>query len=918
MLASLALLLTVQAQQPAYELGGVRTPVVIPKWTPDPVAGSTLTQGGWTYHFRNGNLTGRTRTSGGWDELAALSAQATDPAAIKWPMKIFVAGQLDQISKTDMGFWMPRKYVIESEELRGLRSEVALFCYMVRAYTGGKVEIEPDFELDPEVRLLDPEVKADEALLVSLNGRLIGSKGYRSCMAISSELDFQPTTKVVGAVPTTFLPFFATYDFATPGQFARTIFNAWTEQVQDAAALEGYEVSSSPTRLSSLNVGRSVEVLHDPADSIVDSMWADLADAQTPNYDRNRPSLTGPALSWSSVADNPWVKLPYLTAGMLKTLDAEVRPMSEGATIANTAFHFATRGAIAAGKAVWVQDRYVDLFGSKDYKPIGFVAVGGRMLVAFEPKNSELTDAELLGVTPQPKVVPAADTKMSVPFDANEAERLPVAGYFTIRTVVDNDRGAVGEVRQYPRPRSGWVRLLGGGADQPIFDAAKTPYLEFWLKTGTSAAPVDVVAQGPGNQKRFRVFGQVPGLPGYPKLPAPEIAVSSEGSWQKVVIDLRGADKSGSFPVSSLYLAPPVESAYWSPPSPIAPILLDDLKVVETSSEVTPIKPTSNLAPIAEASDPFSRALWAATGEDAEKLRVLLGDKDYVVVTNALMRFGTRKDPLAIPPLISLARSFLLRPGHLAYEALAAQDSDEAWTAISQSLTQGPFDMNKREGARLLVRKSKDAKLAGQMSLLFVSPSWETRRQASMALAQLDGDAAKIVSLSFVNGSEVAIRETAVRAADTRVSQVRERLLVMLDPISESSDYLRALAAVKLLGSGDKKSIDATWKSVPNLSAAALAVFLDELAPAAENRPMVLGLATQWNSISITAALRWLGKAGGVTEADLANFGTTSDPRVFLQLLALRKENRAVIPAAWEQRMRESRDWRVREQLGNQ
>lgn len=923
MIAGLAFLLISQAQLPMIDLGGVRTPVTIPQWFPDPVGDSTFTADGWTYHAQGGNLTHRTRSTGDWAEVTSLGAQATSPTTVKWPMKIFVAAQLDQISQTEYGFWMPRKYVIDFDELKGVRQEVALFCHMARTYTGGRVEIEPDFEVDQEIRLLPPDQKADEALMDSLRGRLITSQGYRSCLAISSELDFQPTSRVIGNVPTTFIPFYSSFDLLAPGQLARVLFNSWTEQLQASAKLEGFEIASAPLRLPERGVGRTLAALHDPADAIRGPIWDELADGHTPNVDRNRPEPSGTGQPWSAVADNPWVKLPYLSPARLKAMGLEVAGTDSGARIGDKDFNFSESGSLVAGNHLWVQDRYADIFGAKlaGKKAIGFIAVGGRVLVAFEGDGVSGNDLAILGQTAQPVGAEAGEMKTTVPFDANEAEKLPTSGYFLVKTIVDNDRGAVGELRQFPRPRNGWVRLLGYGNEQVMFDAAKTPYLEFWVKASLNPQPLDLVTVSAGKEKRFRLFGRSPRMAAVASKPRQgvDLQITADGTWQKIVIDLKAGDSAASQPISSVYLAVPPESAYWSPPNPILPILFDDLKVTETASQpAAAVKSSTGIAAIAEASDPFSRAAWAATvADDPAKLRTLINDKDFVVMLNALIRFGDRKDPATVPALVSIARTFLLRPSRLAYDALAVQDSDEAWTAISNSLTQGPFDINKREGARLIVQKNKDAKLTGQISLLFVSPSWETRRQASIALSKLDGDPAKIVSLSFVNGTEAAIREASINVADVSVPLVCDRLLSMMDPLNEPSDYLRALAALKLLSSGKEKYVTPTWKLLPNLTPAAMAVFLDRLPPTPEYRDSVFALATG-NPQVTSAVLRWLGRAGGVTEADLAKLGEASDPMVFLTLLDLRNKKQATVPATWEQRMRQSRDYRVREQLGNE
>lgn len=863
MIASFALLFAAQAQVPQIDLGGVRTQAAIPKWTPDLATESRLTADGWTYHFRSGNLIARSKSGGGWDEIAGPNAE--DPKTIAWPIKFYVTGSLDQIGQTDVGLWLPKRYSIDGDDMKGLRNEIALFAHMVRQYTNGRFTILPDFEADTEVRLLEPNQTVESALKDVLAGRLITAKPYRSCFAITPELDFQPRTGVVGSVPTTYFPFFASFDLEAPGQVARALYNAWVEQVQAAAAREGYPIDSQPIRYPERSVGRTLAPLHHLDDAIRPRMLEDLADAETPNVARNTPSASAGS-DWNAVKDNPWSQLPLFTAEKMREMGVEYRSIPEGVSLGKTEFQFDKAGSVSDGTRLWVQDRYADLFASKlaGRKALGYLPVGGRVLVAFEGTGAS-SDEATLGVKPEIFGMEAGPAQTALPFDADQAEKLAYTGYFLRKTIVDNDRGAVGEIRQYPRPRHGWVRLLGYGTDQVMFDAAKTPFVEFWFKAGIGAQPIELVAQTPTGSKRFALFGRSLARKGHPS-EVTDLQVNADGSWQKLVVDLRAGDKSSSLPVTSLYLAAPPEGAYWSPPNPFLPILIDDLKVTDQpSAPAVGVRVQSNPVAIAEAADPYSRALWAATvADDPAKLRTLLADKDYVVMLNALIKFGDRKDPAAIPMLIPTARSFVIRASRLAYNALAAQDSDEAFTAIAQSLTQGPFDWNKREGARLIVTRDKSSKLASQLSLLFVSPSWETRRQAARSLAQVEGEAAKIVSMSFVNATEPAVRQTCIEVADVKVNQVAERLQGLLDPNLESSDYIRALAAAKLLESPKESQVAAAWKSASTLTPEAMVVFVQHVPAKPEFRAGVEALGANSSPAVKAAVQAWLKGSGGL------------------------------------------------------
>lgn len=844
MISGLAFLILSQSQLPLIDLGGVQTPVSIPTWKPDPVVATVLPADGWNYRFVDGNLVGRSRGTGEWDEVADLGAKAAATPSIKWPMKFFVSSSIDQVGKTPYGFWMARKYSIDGDELRGLRRETALFIYMVRAYTNGRVQIEPDFEVDTESVFAEVGQSTEDVLRESLLPRLISAKGYRSCFAVTAALDYRKPTEFIGSVPTTYVPFYASYDPSRNGMLARTMFDTWIEQLQAVLSKRGMALASPAVEIAEPSLGRSLPLVRDPADVMrSESLWQFI-----PQND-GVPAVSSGVSTWAEVADNPWSKLPKLdpVALQVKATEAEVQ-------IGGIHFDFDRKGAIVSGGKAFVQERYADLFAPKLGKPLGYFPVGGRVIVVFESTATTSTDADLLGSAGTPLNAPPAQSKQGIPFDAKEAEGLATTGYFEAKTVVDSDRGAVGDLRSLPRPGHGAIRLLGDGTPRAVFDGAKTPLIQFWVKTGT-VAPVELVFEGAVTE-RYQLFGRRAGAPGGTSdNRTKQLNIPNDGTWQLVSIILDSKQ-----PVYNVYLGYPEDAYFWSPINPGPGLVMDDFKVSELPSNwtgtVTPVR-SNEIPAIAEAQDPWSRAAWAANNpEGTDKLRTLLADRDYTVALNALMAFGTRKDAAAIPALVNAVRGFTVRPTRLAFQALAAQGSDEGWTAIRKALTQGPFDLNKREAARLITDHTKESKLAGEMSLMFVSNSWLTRKEAAIALSKVEGNPAKIVSLSFINGSEGAVRAAAIRVADPTVKEVADRLMSVIDPVSEPSDYLRALAAVKLVSLGGDKAI-AAWKSVDKLVPDAIIVFLSELPKKDDYRAGVDALKQHSSESVRSAAAKW-------------------------------------------------------------
>ncbi|MEQ1934391.1 MAG: hypothetical protein ABL962_11025, partial [Fimbriimonadaceae bacterium] len=738
--------------------------------------------------------------------------------------------------KTEFGFWATQRANVEDEELRQVRREVALFCELVKAHTGGRVAIQPQFEVDAEVITIPAGGNLMSITIDQVRGRLTPT--IKSAFVLTSELDEGAQNMPVAPVPVTYVPVFATLDPQHRGKLARHLLYLWTRQAQDILSKGGIKVRNT---LASPRFNQLRELDFQPMpDDILrgSSVWDELA--KSDNFGTPKAVAAG-SWPWSEVADDPWVKLPRLTAEQLREHGVQEFPLE-------------ARGTAQFGTWRLVQDRYVDLVGARPgLKAVGYATLGDRTLVAFEGAAIDATDLQLIGSPGlQDTPVPSAAISTSLPFNAGEVEKLAVGGFWQVLTNVDSDRGAVAEIRELPRPRRNWLRLVGNGTTTTAFDLAKTPFLEFWVKPRIVGQAVDLVAEGKGIKKRIRLFGRAMHTEARRDLPKDhvDLGLTQSSDWQFVSLDLRAM---GTGEVSNLYLASPAESYDWTNFGSTFQIFLDDLKITDkASATVAELKQPVGVPAIAEATDPYSRAAAAANADD-ETLIKLMSDSNSLVALNAYLVYGDKNLPAAQKVLIDSTKSLSHRISDIAIRAVARTKTDEARALILTILKQGPFDHMKRFAAQNITNLRTDKTLAADLSILLASRSWQTRLAAGLATPRLDGDTAKIVGMAFVNDSEPYVRYLITKEAHIEVKEVEARVISLLDPAVESSPLVRVAAALKL--SETKSAVVSKFMAAESRFAKLLCI---SLADKVANKSLLQLLATDSSEEVKAAALQKL------------------------------------------------------------
>ena len=739
-----AALVLLQAQaKPSYVIGGDTITVEVPTWK-SPEALPFVDHGGSRYSFRDGRLTSKSRAGGGWDEVS--TPVPTSETAVKVPVLFQLVNRIDV--RTDVGHLLQRQGDIYTDDWRAMKREAALFCFLVNQYSGGKVAIEPTWRVDESLMFMDGEpwgTRASAYLSPIVNATAekpseglgpFGSMfvlhpGFERAMAVST-LDGRPVVSV---------PVYAFFDRARPGQLARSMFNGWA--------------------------------MGSAAKSIVGD-WLQLGPLPLANLE-----------DWSE-SGVLW-KLPKVTPEQMSGLLGRPIPDVE------KEFAVSGRGAIVVGEALITTVPFAGIFESK-FKAIGAFLAGSGPWIVFEKGSAtpSMSDAELLGVKAEEAGV---GEPVDLRFGPGEAERLPVSGSFSAKTVADPERGSVGEIREMSFRRSGWVRLAGA------FDAAKSPYLEFMLKPRGSTWPVNLVVETSGGLGVFQMFGRTAGLtgvmPAYSEATSFLVATRPEPGWHKVVLDLRLIGAKG--PVKGIYLAAPA-FAHQSvmPRNTDAPaLLLDDLSVrAEATGPVNAMAAIQMVeGPSATADDPFARARFAHTTDDQAALTKLLEDPYDLVRWNAADRFRTIKNAQAIPKLTEIARHYNPRLSQSGTLALGYQGTETAIAAIRYNYQTALGDFSKMFGAQVMPAIN-ERKILADLAIGLNAHHPAARCEVVRALARQPFKEAALVMMTFLNDTEPTVRIAVLEALPMKDDIVLAR--VIGEARNDPSDDVR-IAAFKRL-----------------------------------------------------------------------------------------------------------------------
>jgi HEAT repeat protein len=457
---------------------------------------------------------------------------------------------------------------------------------------------------------------------------------------------------------------------------------------------------------------------------------------------------------------------------------------------------------------------------------------------------------------------------------AYPSRQAPISSNVTLSLATDDQRGSVLQyVERSP------ARVGGFALPYRNIDLSKTPYLSFWAKRGMRGS----MALNTNYANTKGVF--------YRSKP---LDIPSDGTWHQVVVDLR---REGSTSVADMYLGPARDLDREQVGDLV--YLFDDFQLVgEAQANQSEQQPLLEVEKRALAAKDLSAADLMKDTSDMVKLNGLLGRETPYVAADETA-------------LIELTKYPNVRIAGEAVKRLAQVGTPSAKAEVLRLVISSPYEYVKQVAA-MEVGKFGDPKLAGVISRLFASKSWQSRMAGAKALTLVPGDEAAVISMTFLQEIDPQVRFTVTRSANAQNAVVLKRFL--WSTVNDPSDAVRAESAWRLINSGKPKEVTEGYKAIRDDS---VGVRLDLLTRFASNpgeghrEALRVALADSSPLVRAAALKAFSKQPGQVTAEEIANTFEDKFPVVQLALLDLAKAKGLALPASAIQSLRASMDARV-------
>lgn len=221
----------------SYPIGGSVVRPAVPTWAiPEPSGkklrfpdGSRQTEKSFRY------------VTDSWAETATKFAALPDAAGAKtWRIRVLVLQGVAHAAQLENGIKFTRRSAIDDEDQVALRNELGLMAALARVYSAGRLKIEFDYDVEPELRFVRNESELSQIGLPELQARWMGSD-ERSFLVVHPARTLTIGNASFATIPGNQIPFWATYDPARPGVLARYLYNAWVGQLQEVATSRGMQ-----------------------------------------------------------------------------------------------------------------------------------------------------------------------------------------------------------------------------------------------------------------------------------------------------------------------------------------------------------------------------------------------------------------------------------------------------------------------------------------------------------------------------------------------------------------------------------------------------------------------------------------------------------------------------------------------------
>lgn len=751
-----------------------------------------------------------------WQELdtALKSAKGVAPS-VTWKLNVFVAGALEAPS----GLGLRRRLDLNNIDEKNLRSELALFSEMVRAYSKGRMAITFNYDLD-----LDPQSVSQPFQEVDSAARLpfpnpAGDASPRSLLVIHSAIGNQYRTDLVHGIPVSQIYLYPSLETSRRGHFAKQLLSVFADQMGETLTANGW---FGPRHLTS------------------GSRW------DTAEFGGN---IVG----------------RYFTPESLGALSGKTpRPTSasSGAEEGVTSYPNIDPTTLGIDASRGTHGDYTilppDTMTYKDGDVVGMW--GGDVIVKGPVTPLATVDSD----------ASKAPEGLALAFDQGQAEKLPAVGNWKATSATDNQRGVVGVFNENGFARYGRMDLL-----RPNVNVDEYPFLSVWVKGSASVLPIQLRVQAETSGHAFLFDNK--SMAG--SEPYSSVQISAAESFQKVVIDLRKLGVKGK--MSLISVETPAAALYFRDQE-ANEFSLDDLTLEKTAESATPVDVVPAQKPDSRSPSVLMRKKFAdeigdhPAPEDVAELRGLVSDPFEDVRVSAIRQLSRLKVLDAENELIEASKQYNRSTSIEAMRALFDLGTPTALSYIRSCVLGGPFDHQRRIAGELTLKMTPPPTPASLIPLL-VTRSWHAQMIGGVGSAHLGGEISQQVAFSFINTPEPRVRAAVCQALDLSVGISASRLKEVV--ISDPNPWVQTIAMGRLLDAETKEKAWAT-ETFRTWSPFLTAVTLDNLPNTPAARVILKSSLSSPEWLVREAALLALAARKDADAADLETALQDKDPRV--------------------------------------
>ncbi|RMG22124.1 MAG: hypothetical protein D6724_11000 [Armatimonadetes bacterium] len=477
----------------------------------------------------------------------------------------------------------------------------------------------------------------------------------------------------------------------------------------------------------------------------------------------------------------------------------------------------------------------------------------------------------------------------------------------------------------------GRITLFGkhgkDGKTDPTFggyDTRAYPYLDFYFKTTSQRNCGLVITLDDG--KRLVVMLTGPYLEQWGEATQLERAkFVPNGTWQRIVVpldaEIRKALGEGTYIVRDIAIGDTRQfSSNQHQDLDRITYFVDEFRIVRDAPTDVPVIQDDDAeirgGGSLQSEDPRSRAraVVAATPEQAGQVVALLQDPTPLVRLNAARYFQKVKNAEAAQALQS---GILVEPDQdvavAMAEALYYQIGEESYPTFKRLVRQSRFyDDAAATAAKLLARAHRDDGIA-DITVLYASRSWLTRREAVRALADLNTENAQRAMMVFLLEVDPMVRLEVAKHANANVDPVDRRM--EWGSVNDLSVAVQAYCFAALAKANDPVVRSRGYTGLRSEYAEVRRIVAQELGndPRAEHVQQLRALLTDPNPDVRAAALQSLFKMPGTRSFDeLTGLMSEQYEQVLEPLLGFAKAGRIELPRAMLDRLLTHRSETIR------